>query len=115
VTVGWSHPFAVSASGAPVRVSTMSVNYQSHAEGGCDNTTAWASEEGWFQHPPCHPAGRRAARRACAVSPRPGRATRSWHGLPGPRLATVRAWPRSAPTPSSSTRSPTSCRGQQQR
>jgi hypothetical protein len=49
VTVGWSHPFAVSASGAPVRVSTMSVNYQSHAEGGCDNTTAWASEEGWFQ------------------------------------------------------------------
>lgn len=49
VTVRWSHPFAVSATGAPVRITTMSVNYQSRLDGGCDNTTAWASQEGWFQ------------------------------------------------------------------
>lgn len=49
VTVRWSEPGATSPTGTTVVVETMSVNYQSHTDGGCANTDAWATEEGWFQ------------------------------------------------------------------
>ncbi len=49
VNVLWSHPVALTTSGDEVEVAAMSVNYQSHSDGGCANTNAWSTTEGWFQ------------------------------------------------------------------
>ncbi len=46
VTVRWSDPTAVDDDGVTHRPAQMSVNYQSHADGGCANTTADADRVG---------------------------------------------------------------------
>lgn len=40
VGVRWSEPRAVTLDGEPIRPTRVSVNYQSHADGGCANTDA---------------------------------------------------------------------------
>jgi hypothetical protein len=47
--VRWSELAAVTAGGVDVRPEVVRVNYQSHADGGCDNTTAGVDEIGLLQ------------------------------------------------------------------
>jgi hypothetical protein len=49
VTISWALPRATKPAGDVDQIRTMSVNYQSRRDGGCDNTTSWATEGGWFQ------------------------------------------------------------------
>jgi hypothetical protein len=49
VTVRWSDPVAFDDAGRAVRPHEMSVNYQSHHDGGCANTTAFVDDHGICQ------------------------------------------------------------------
>jgi hypothetical protein len=49
VTVRWSGFRALSAGGDEITPRTVRVNYQSRADGGCDNTTALLDELGILQ------------------------------------------------------------------
>lgn len=49
VTVRWSNLVATTVRGETVRPGSVRVNYQSRAEGGCDNTTASVDELGILQ------------------------------------------------------------------
>lgn len=48
-SVRWSDPEAVTVDGETVRPHRVSVNYQSHADGGCANTTSVADDVGIVQ------------------------------------------------------------------
>ncbi len=48
-TVRWSDPVAVDVEGRMHRPATARVNYQSHADGGCANTTAGVDDVGLLQ------------------------------------------------------------------
>lgn len=50
VVVRWSEPSAVTLDGATVVPDRLSVNYQSHADGGCANTESTLDELGAVQH-----------------------------------------------------------------
>lgn len=45
----WSNPETVNLRGATLCPERASVNYQSHAQGGCDNTCSWSSALGLHQ------------------------------------------------------------------
>jgi len=49
VTVRWSHFETTGSDGSRHRSKTVGVNYQSRADGGCDNTTVWADNDGVLQ------------------------------------------------------------------
>lgn len=49
VTVRWSDPVAHDDDGRAHRPASVSVNYQSHADGGCANTDAYADSSGLCQ------------------------------------------------------------------
>ncbi|MBU1228158.1 MAG: hypothetical protein KJ698_13225 [Actinobacteria bacterium] len=49
VVARWSDPRAVTAEGADIRPAHVRVNYQTRADGGCDNTTAGVDEIGILQ------------------------------------------------------------------
>jgi len=49
VTVRWSGLEARTADGRTVRPTALSVSYEAHAAGGCDNTTTAADEQGILQ------------------------------------------------------------------
>ncbi len=53
VLVRWSNPVAYDDTGAAHRPSELSVNYQSHRDGGCANTTARLDDLGVCQRTAC--------------------------------------------------------------